>query len=301
MSLTVLEIVKEALGDIGITLPSSIVSTSDKTQIQLRMMIHAQARAMRNLHIWRQQVRAYSFTTEANRAYYPLPEDFYAMRANTGYDQADSIPLQGPAGDSLTQDILYGAQQTGKPYSFRIHGYDFNPTTGSGQFQVIPEPQSAGDELSFEYLTKTTFLPPHWTASEAGVTVNKYRNANGNIYKCTAITSGTTGTTAPSHTSGSAVDNGVTWLYWSAPYEAIVLDTDLSIFDDDIMIEGVKYRYQRSKGLDYEADPETGESITHKRLVSSAIARFYGTFRGTLSQTHAPQSYSVTPRRSWSI
>jgi hypothetical protein len=49
-----------------------------------------------------------------------------------------------------------------------------------------------------------------WVASTA-YTVNQVVNANGKVYKCTVA--GTSGTTAPSHTSGTATDGTVTWSY----------------------------------------------------------------------------------------
>ena len=49
-----------------------------------------------------------------------------------------------------------------------------------------------------------------WTAASS-VPWGSIRHANGQIYVCT--TAGTTGSTAPSHTSGTASDNLVTWLW----------------------------------------------------------------------------------------
>ncbi|MBP0725136.1 right-handed parallel beta-helix repeat-containing protein [Bacillus sp. RG28] len=47
-----------------------------------------------------------------------------------------------------------------------------------------------------------------WTAKTA-MSLGKQVNANGNVYQCTVP--GTTGTIAPSHTSGTATDGTVTW------------------------------------------------------------------------------------------
>ena len=54
------------------------------------------------------------------------------------------------------------------------------------------------------------WLATAWAATSS-VSVGNTRAASGNVYTCTVA--GTTGTVAPSHTSGSATDGTVTWTY----------------------------------------------------------------------------------------
>lgn len=58
----------------------------------------------------------------------------------------------------------------------------------------------------------TGWLAPEWVASKA-VVLNEYCQvkATARVYRCTVA--GTTGTVAPSHTTGDAVDSTVTWSY----------------------------------------------------------------------------------------
>lgn len=58
-------------------------------------------------------------------------------------------------------------------------------------------------------------------AANTNIVLNEKRNANGNIYQCTEA--GITGTVAPSHTSGTALDGAVTWTYLS-PYQPELVD-----------------------------------------------------------------------------
>lgn len=52
-----------------------------------------------------------------------------------------------------------------------------------------------------------------WAASTA-YALNQYVSANSKVYKC--VVAGTSGTTAPNHSSGTAVDGSVTWEYVGA-------------------------------------------------------------------------------------
>lgn len=281
MALTSLAIVQSALYDIGKVPPASIVSSTVTEQLRLKNLLYAEARYLRNLSKWPQQKKKFSFTLTASRVKYPLPEDFYDFAFDTSWNETQQWRTIGSATDSEFTARLYGIGTSDAQIVFRIFGPDGNVLAGvGGQFYIDPVP-TATDTLSFEYYSKNLFLPPNWTASETGITASpaEYRNANGNNYKCTAITTGTCGTTAPSHTTGSAVDGGVTWTYYSTPYESIIVDEDLCMFDDDLVICGLKWRYLKSIGENFE--PERGE---YARLLKGAMARFQMPKMGTFSR-----------------
>lgn len=66
-----------------------------------------------------------------------------------------------------------------------------------------------------------------WQASKAYV-IGSTVHANGNVYRATAA--GTSSATAPSHTSGSAADGGVTWAF-------VQVGTDMTI-DNGTLVTG---------------------------------------------------------------
>jgi hypothetical protein len=165
---------------------------------------------------------------------------------------------------------LHGALSTETQRAFRPFGPDFNPTTEGGQFYIDPSPSST-DTLSFEYITRTVFLPPHWYEGEALTGTGHYRNANGNIYIST--TSATTGANPPSGTGTNIGDGGVIWNYVSAPYETIRLDEDLCVFDDDLMIVGLQSRYMLANGQENSLIEEMFE-----RMIDNSVSRWKGSY-----------------------
>lgn len=416
--LTVLAICQQALYDIGVIPPSSLTSATDGTQLQLKNILYAQARALRSGGKFPQQKRKHTFTVKAGRSRYALPQDFYAMSGETAFNKDEQLGLGAPLSDSDIGSRLYEYNLTGTPYRMRLSGLDFNSATGGGQFELNPKPSESGAEITFEYLTSTLFLPPHWVALTAYTTTAPDRvNANGFVYSCQtngtsgsiapnfyvdgdgigigrdnsvewaqiaahpaaatsffnvgdfvhansnvyqATVSGLCSATGPSHTSGTATDGTVTWQFMStpsawaggttytadtdyvsanskffrcittgksgttspnftaavwgekgatnapiwtyaaAPYDTINATTDLCIFDDDVMVAGVRYRYQRSKGLPYDADPVTGESLEHKRLVDRAIGRWNGSYRGSMAgRAKGPNHFVMN--RGWTL
>lgn len=105
------------------------------------------------------------------------------------------------------------------------------PSTG-GWRGCMFERMDAGGAMIYD-TTDTTpatqkFLPyadtyfgpncPAWTAGEKGMIPGMCRMNNGSIYSATA--SGTTGNTAPTHTTGSASDGTITWQYRRPAYSS---------------------------------------------------------------------------------
>lgn len=249
--MNVLQIVQGACYEMGAPAPSSLYGTTNTADLQLLNLFYAVGRDVLQRRFWLQLKRTATITLTSGRNKYPLPEDFYAPLPKTYWDQSNKWQMVGPLWDDAFNYRLYGYATSENRRAFRIFGPDQNPNTSGGQFRIDPTPGTSGDILSFDYISKSWLFPPNWTPSEAGITVGKYRNASGNIYKCTAISTGVCGTTPPSHTSGAAVDGGVTWTYQTAAYEAILSDTDICLFEDDLMILGLKAWYKQAKGLDY--------------------------------------------------
>lgn len=96
----------------------------------------------------------------------------------------------------------------------------------------------------------------------------------GQYYKCTTPgvqgnNTQITGKTAPTWTPTTTVDNAVTWTYWAPSYETVVTDSDLCLFDEEIMIAGLKWRFLRARGLVYQ-DVQT----EYQLAVDTAMARW---------------------------
>lgn len=276
---TVLELVKAACYRWNLPFPAAgtLFGNTDPGARQLLYVLYAVAEELRQAACWTQQKKLHSFSTSSGRSKYPLPEDFYAPSPFTEWNTTESRMLNS-VDDIEFGSKLYGGIGSSTKFDYRFFGPDSNPNTGGGQFQVYPTP-SETIACSYEYLSKNLFMPPNWTPSETGITVGKYRNANGNIYRASAISTGECGTTAPSHTTGTAVDSGVTWTYVSAPYETILTDNDICIFDDDLVKLGLRAKWRDEKGEDAtKAEAEFNSKINRAvaRLTPFSIGSFCG-------------------------
>lgn len=95
------------------------------------------------------------------------------------------------------------------------------------------------------------------TAFQAGtfikISSTYYKNTTPGIYgNGTTVTGKVSPTWAISGTSWTQSDGTVTWIYQPQAYEALVTDSDLCVFDDDIMILGLKWKFLQANRREYE-------------------------------------------------
>jgi hypothetical protein len=300
MSLTVQQLVEQAMASLGASaIPSSIVANASDAN-QMRAFILDESRYLRSQKFFPQCKRLYTFTLENNRTLYPLPQDFYCPINNTLWDDTNQWPLWGPLSDQEFRELQVLQYGSAPAYAFRIIGPDGNPETIGGQFEIFPTPVTGSlSTLSFQYISKGLFQPKYWQPSTA-YTSGTYVSSSGNVYLCD--TNGTSGTTPISGTTANIVDGTTRWDYQIAPYESIVATTDMSIFDDDVMISGIKWRYSQSKNLpvgDY--NPNTGIPVLHEKLVANAVARWNGDKTISLTTGNRRRWGAMTTQGGWNL
>lgn len=292
MSMTVLALVQAAMADLWAEVPTSIVSATNVTQIQLRNLLYSETRHLRNRRCFPSQKRTYSFSTSSGVNSYQLPRDFYAAILDTQYNDDEQQRLIGPLSDGEFAYLTKGIGSSTQNFSYRIFGPDNNPNSAGGQFRIDPTGPTSAVDLSFEYITSSMFKPKNWLPTTA-YTSGVYVNANGNNYLCD--TNGTSGSTAPATQTNNIADGTTQWDYVSDAYENIVLDTDLCLFDDDIVIAGFKWRYLRAQRRDYER-----ELLEYKALLEKAETRFNGPFRGSFTRlSGAPTTWYENGYVGW--
>lgn len=295
MSLTVLQIVQRSLYRLGLQVPSALIGATDNDTLQVIHLMYELAEELRNYGTWPQQKKVYAFDLESGRAKYPLPIDFYSPTLNTQYDTDSSRPLNGPVSDAEFTAHQYGGVGSVANLTYRIFGPDGNNYTAGGQFQVYPTPSASGQSLAFEYLFKNLFLPKYWQIS-TNYTSGQYVSSNGNIYLCD--TTGVSSATTPvSGTAANTTDNTTRWDYQNIAYETILNDNDICIFDDDVMVAGLRAKILEVRNL----EGAEAALANYKNLRSRAKVRMHGSFTGSFAPQSAGPRYRPSTPGSWSI
>jgi len=138
---------------------------------------------------------------------------------------------------------------------------------------------------------------PAWTSGERGITPGICRMNNGSLY--TASTSGTTGISAPTHTSGTSSDGAVSWTYQLPAYTGGLGTTRINC---PIWQRGESVAVNACRTAPICPAWQSGESIaigscrTNSGKIYSATSA--GTSTGTTGPTHSSGS-ATTGGNTW--
>lgn len=304
---TISQIIQNFCYRINVPAPSAFVGVSSPTEQQYLSLFKFIGDNLRNRpYQWPQLKRGYTFTTTTNTSKYQLPGDFYRILESSQWDTTNNWPMRGPISDYnfTIREFAVVSLQTRKAY--RLIGptqylYSVSPYSqrSQGWFEIDPAGQNDTDTLFLGYISGNWIWPRDWVTNTV-YTAGAIRAGNGYVYRTAA--GGTSGATRPNWATGSSSDGTVTWTVYNEPYQVdasntALNDADLCLFDDDLMIEGMRWAYLRAKGLDYQQERSDWEN-----QVKSAFARFNGPIRINVSDELGDYfDWPNTPSGSWSV
>lgn len=153
--LNVLQVAQQAMGELGMTRPSTITG-GDETGTQLRFLLNGLGTRLSRYPLWEQTRAEWLITTTTVQAY-ALPEDWLVPLAGTEWDRSGRWPLLGPKTPTEWQYLESGFGVAAPQYRYRF----FN-----GYLNVLPAP-TAGLTWVLEYLSA------NWLYAE-GATAGTY-------------------------------------------------------------------------------------------------------------------------------
>lgn len=249
MSISVLTFAQQCAKRLQLPSPSSFIGSTDNNMLLLRAMIEQAGQELRTEYHWPELQKEYSFTLATSTASYLLPDDMDSILTETWWNQTQKWPLIGPLDPQSWQLYKSGLITTLPRQRFRIKNFT------TKQLYIDPTPSSSenGQTIVFEYITKSWCRPVSWAASTSWLN-KQFCAYNGNFYDRGGTGAATTGTTAPTHTSGAVSDGSITWTYFlpSTEYTYLVHDSDIIILDQELMLSETIWRFKRERGLDFE-------------------------------------------------
>lgn len=287
---TVLQVIQEAAKRCGITNTiSSVIGNTNNNVAQLLTFLQAAGKDLRDSFNWPELEKEHTFDLVSGTPAYALPSDFDGQIFETLWNRDQMWPLFGPMTPEQWQFRKSGIANATILNEFRVKGYT------DTQFYIHPTPSASGDTLVFEYYTKTWIRPKTWTASTTWTGI-QYCFYNGNIYDRGGTGAASTGTTPPTHTTGSSSDGSISWTYTLSPYENFVHDSDVLILDDEILTEQTVWRWKREKGFDYQELKKENEAQINQQIskLRGASAINWRMRRGDFWSY-----YPITPDGNW--
>ena len=260
--MSLLEIVTEAAEEVGYSVDTKVIGSTDITTKQLRRIADRLLAEMAEEFPWPALFKQGSFTLQSNEPLYALPGDFSSYHYDTFWNDSDGWRVLGPLSPQELAEIE-GYGLTSSVYdNFQIRGI------ADKQLRIVPTPGSgsAGKIIIVEYLAARYARPQTWVMS-LDIEVGDYVFYNGNYYIATS--SGTTGSTPPTHLDPDTPtsDGGVEWDYYEGPYEKFLADTDEPLLSQRVLTQGVKEEFAALKGVTATAKFEIQKEIEFSKKV----------------------------------
>ena len=238
--MTLSTVVQNVANEAGYTVESAITASTETTTKQLRTIVQRINREISDQYPWPLMYAAGSISLVSGQSTYALPAAFSFYQYNTFWNQSTRRRIRGPMTQQEYAEIKgYGLNTT------VYQRFQFRGITDK-QLLISPTPTETGQIIIFEYIAERSVRPAIWAASTF-YAANVYTFYNGNYYQTTA--GGTSGSTPPTHTSGSASDGAVTWTYYDGVYNDFLADTDVSIFNEKTLELGVLERFAEIHAL----------------------------------------------------
>ena len=308
MSSTILSIIQQFCQRVNIPAPIAVVAATSPAERQYLSLLKYIGDNLRNRpFMWPQLKRGYVFTTSTGVSNYQLPGDFYRILDSTQWDVTNQWPLIGPISDFNSSLRKYAVVSLQTRKAYQIVGptqylYNVSPYAqrSQGWFQISPAATNSTDQLFLGYMSASWVWPKSWvtaTSYPAGTIIA----GNGYMYRTAA--GGVSGATRPSHSTGTATDGTVSWTVFSEfyacdPSNTSLADTDLCLFDEDILIDGLVWAYRRSKRQEYQ-----DLRVEWEDAVKAAYSRFDGPKRISMADQFSAGDdlFPFTAPGSWSV
>jgi hypothetical protein len=149
--MTLLVIVQHAADRLGLTRPSTVISSPDENARILLGMAQEEGESLADRHTWQALQTEYTFPTADTVASYALPNGFDTLIKDTVFNRTTRRRMQGDLSPSQWQETQASLVTMVNP-AFRIRG---------SLFYISPTP-TAIETIAYEYVTK------NWCQSSGG-------------------------------------------------------------------------------------------------------------------------------------
>jgi hypothetical protein len=140
-------ILNRVAAEVGLAPVADPYASQDDAFIQMRYLLNTAGEELVQAYPWELLTKEYQIiTTALDSGDYPLPDDFYYMINQTGWERGQNMPLGGPLSPQDWQYLLGRDLVNTTIYaSFRLQ---------EGLFRIFPQPPPDGLDIHYEYVSK---------------------------------------------------------------------------------------------------------------------------------------------------
>ena len=139
-----LQIVQQAMGELGLPQPSALPATDVQTS-QFLAMLNSAGNELLLYYPWEQFVKTWEFYTWPNQSEYPLPGDLAYTVDQTQWDRTNRWPLMGPKSPQEWAWLKGSLLATLPRIRYRII---------NDKLSIMPTPGATSSHIALEYISK---------------------------------------------------------------------------------------------------------------------------------------------------
>lgn len=175
---------------------------------------------------------------------------------------------------------------------FTSGGNLYRVTVGGTSGSSAPTSTTESTDITNGSITCRYHSASSW-AGETTYTAGSYMKVGSQYYRC--IVGGVSYKNQPAWTTTTVTDNDITWTYQDTAYTRLLSDSDICVFDDELMIAGIRAKLFLARGLGAQDLVDQ-----YERLKSSAAARFnIGKVLDLGAGGYSPKPFANLPEGNW--
>ena len=269
--LTLLQMVTQACGEMGINAPLSVVAAGDSNSVQLLALANREgrecSRAANSAGGWQELRKEYTFNVQSTGI---IPLCSYTKGSNvitigtpptqapqvgwvictsggsnsTGFD--NNTVVTAVAGNQVTVSNNATLSSTSTSIAFGQQAYSL---PSDYDFMISGTQWDRG----YRWQVFGPLTPQEWQVLKSGLSPTGPRRRlrlMGGMYYLDPVPYDSNLLVYEYYSTSFALTGGAS----SAPATVFSSDTDTYVLPDDLMILGLKFRYRRAKGLDYDQE-----------------------------------------------
>lgn len=234
MAYTLLQLVDQCSGELGLSQPSAVIGSSVNQTVQFLALAQRLGKDLVREFEWQRLVKEYTFQTANGTEDYALPSDFDRMVSDTHWDRDNVWPNWGPKTSQEWQQIKAGLVNFGRT-RFRLY---------QNSLRFTPTPTSTVD-MAYEYVSNL------WVLATGGTVATK---------------------------------------------ATFTVDSDFTIFPDDLMLAGLKYYFLKAKKLDFGV-----ELAEYSEILSTRKAQDVPVSQQSVTPQMPDELTTTIPEGGWSL
>lgn len=290
--MSLLSIVTNACGEIGLTATNTVLSSGDQNVVQMAFLANRAGKELaqntNSAGYWQKLRKQYTFTTTGYGPYTCTitagSASLTALSSVVGIAVGQQVYASGLVNDTVVTDIsqsgsgIIGISQaptasttlTGQSVTFAVEQYDF-----PSDFAYLIQ-QTEWDR-SFRWQLLGPISAQEWQVIKSGISPvgprMRFRIFN-NSFNVNPVGSASTIYTNTIEFEYVSKNWVATAAAPTAPAQAAFLtDTDVSLIDEDLLTMAVKWRFLRSKGLSYDDEFEQYQDKYNRTIGRDASSR----------------------------